>query len=206
MSPWEFAQSIGLPEILVTIASLVVTWMLTQLSNYISNKSEEVKNKTDNESTKRYIEIATSTVTEVVDYLNHSVVNDLKIAASDGKLTQEEVDQIKATARVQVQSILSAEAIQALQQVYGDINALIDTWIVNAVAKAQSDPEGSGITSTQAKVIAENSGTTNREIDMSILEPGITYINETKQNEEEASTEEVADPNSDEIPNVNPEA
>ncbi len=205
MNPWEFAQSIGLPEILVTIASLVVTWMLTQLSNYISNKSEEVKNKTDNDSMKRYIEIATSTVTEVVDYLNHSVVNDLKIAASDGKLTQEEVDQIKATARVQVQSILSAEAIQALQQVYGDINALIDTWIVNAVAKAQSDPEGSGITSTQAMRIKENNGTSNREIDMSVLEPGITYINEAKQ-EEETSTEEVADPNSDEIPNVNPEA
>ena len=205
MNPWEFAQSIGLPEILVTIASLVVTWMLTQLSNYISNKSEEVKNKTDNDSMKRYIEIATSTVTEVVDYLNHSVVNDLKIAASDGKLTQEEVDQIKATARVQVQSILSAEAIQALQQVYGDINALIDTWIVNAVAKAQSDPEGSGITSTQAMRIKENNGTSNREIDMSVLEPGITYINEAKQ-EEETSTEEVADPNSDEIPNVNSEA
>lgn len=205
MNLWEFAQSIGLPEILVTIASLVVTWMLTQLSNYISNKSEEVKNKTDNDSMKRYIEIATSTVTEVVDYLNHSVVNDLKIAASDGKLTQEEVDQIKATARVQVQSILSAEAIQALQQVYGDINALIDTWIVNAVAKAQSDPEGSGITSTQAMRIKENNGTSNREIDMSVLEPGITYINEAKQ-KEETSTEEVVDSNSDEIPNVNPEA
>lgn len=205
MNPWEFAQSIGLPEILVTIASLVVTWMLTQLSNYISNKSEEVKNKTDNDSMKRYIEIATSTVTEVVDYLNHSVVNDLKIAASDGKLTQEEVDQIKATARVQVQSILSAEAIQALQQVYGDINALIDTWIVNAVAKAQSDPEGSGITSTQAMRIKENNGTSNREIDMSVLEPGITYINEAKQ-KEETSTEEVVDSNSDEIPNVNPES
>ena len=205
MNPWEFAQSIGLPEILVTIASLVVTWMLTQLSNYISNKREEVKNKTDNDSMKRYIEIATSTVTEVVDYLNHSVVNDLKIAASDGKLTQEEVDQIKATARVQVQSILSAEAIQALQQVYGDINALIDTWIVNAVAKAQSDPEGSGITSTQAMRIKENNGTSNREIDMSVLEPGITYINEAKQ-KEETSTEEVVDSNSDEIPNVNPEA
>lgn len=205
MNPWEFAQSIGLPEILVTIVSLVVTWMLTQLSNYISNKSEEVKNKTDNDSMKRYIEIATSTVTEVVDYLNHSVVNDLKIAASDGKLTQEEVDQIKATARVQVQSILSAEAIQALQQVYGDINALIDTWIVNAVAKAQSDPEGSGITSTQAMRIKENNGTSNREIDMSVLEPGITYINEAKQ-KEETSTEEVFDSNSDEIPNVNPEA
>ena len=205
MNPWEFAQSIGLPEILVTIASLVVTWMLTQLSNYISNKSEEVKNKTDNDSMKRYIEIATSTVTEVVDYLNHSVVNDLKIAAADGKLTQEEVDQIKATARVQVQSILSAEAIQALQQVYGDINALIDTWIVNAVAKAQSDPEGSGITSTQAMRIKENNGTSNREIDMSVLEPGITYINEAKQ-KEETSTEEVVDSNSDEIPNVNPEA
>ena len=205
MNPWEFAQSIGLPEILVTIASLVVTWMLTQLSNYISNKSEEVKNKTDNDSMKRYIEIATSTVTEAVDSLNHSVVNDLKIAASDGKLTQEEVDQIKATARVQVQSILSAEAIQALQQVYGDINALIDTWIVNAVAKAQSDPEGSGITSTQAMRIKENNGTSNREIDMSVLEPGITYINEAKQ-KEETSTEEVVDSNSDEIPNVNPEA
>ena len=205
MNPWEFAQSIGLPEILVTIASLVVTWMLTQLSNYISNKSEEVKNKTDNDSMKRDIEIAASTVTEVVDYLKHSVVNDLKIASSDGKLTQEEVDQIKATARVQVQSILSAEAIQALQQVYGDINALIDTWIVNAVAKAQSDPEGSGITSTQAMRIKENNGTSNREIDMSVLEPGITYINEAKQ-KEETSTEEVVDSNSDEIPNVNPEA
>ena len=204
MSPWEVMQSIGLPEILVTIASLVVTWMLTQLSNYITSKSEEVKSKTDNESTKRYIEIATSTVTEVVDYLNHSVVNDLKIAAQDGRLTQEEVDQIKTTARVQVMSILSAEAIQALQQVYGDINSLIDTWVVNAVAKAQNDPEGSGITSDQAVSIAESLGTeaSKRPIDMSILEPGITYLNKTEKASEDTN---VAEDNGA-VPGVNPVA
>lgn len=204
MSPWELMQSIGLPEILVTIASLVVTWMLTQLSNYITSKSEEVKSKTDNESTKRYIEIATSTVTEVVDYLNHSVVNDLKIAAQDGRLTQEEVDQIKTTARVQVMSILSAEAIQALQQVYGDINSLIDTWVVNAVAKAQNDPEGSGITSDQAVAIAESLGdeAAKRPIDMSILEPGITYLNKTEKASEDSNVAE----DSDAVPGVNPVA
>ena len=204
MSPWEVMQSIGLPEILVTIASLVVTWMLTQLSNYITSKSEEVKSKTDNESTKRYIEIATSTVTEVVDYLNHSVVNDLKIAAQDGRLTQEEVDQIKTTARVQVMSILSAEAIQALQQVYGDINSLIDTWVVNAVAKAQNDPEGSGITSDQAVAIAESLGNeaSKRPIDMSILEPGITYLNKT---EKASGDTNVAEDNGA-VPGVNPVA
>ena len=204
MSPWEVMQSIGLPEILVTIASLVVTWMLTQLSNYITSKSEEVKSKTDNESTKRYIEIATSTVTEVVDYLNHSVVNDLKIAAQDGRLTQEEVDQIKTTARVQVMSILSAEAIQALQQVYGDINSLIDTWVVNAVAKAQNDPEGSGITSDQAVAIAESLGNeaSKRPIDMSILEPGITYLNKTEKASEDSN---VAEDNGA-VPGVNPVA
>lgn len=204
MSPWEVMQSIGLPEILVTIASLVVTWMLTQLSNYITNKSEEVKSKTDNESTKRYIEIATSTVTEVVDYLNHSVVNDLKIAAQDGRLTQEEVDQIKTTARVQVMSILSAEAIQALQQVYGDINSLIDTWVVNAVAKAQNDPEGSGITSDQAVAIAESLGNeaSKRPIDMSILEPGITYLNKTEKASEDTNVAE----DNDAVPGVNPVA
>ena len=204
MSPWEVMQSIGLPEILVTIASLVVTWMLTQLSNYITSKSEEVKSKTDNESTKRYIEIATSTVTEVVDYLNHSVVNDLKIASQDGRLTQEEVDQIKTTARVQVMSILSAEAIQALQQVYGDINSLIDTWVVNAVAKAQNDPEGSGITSDQAVSIAESLGNeaSKRPIDMSILEPGITYLNKTEKASEDIN---VAEDNCA-VPGVNPVA
>ena len=204
MSPWEVMQSIGLPEILVTIASLVVTWMLTQLSNYITSKSEEVKSKTDNESTKRYIEIATSTVTEVVDYLNHSVVNDLKIAAQDGRLTQKEVDQIKTTARVQVMSILSAEAIQALQQVYGDINSLIDTWVVNAVAKAQNDPEGSGITSDQAVAIAESLGNeaSKRPIDMSILEPGITYLNKTEKASEDT---DVAEDNGV-VPGVNPVA
>ena len=204
MSPWEVMQSIGLPEILVTIASLVVTWMLTQLSNYITSKSEEVKSKTDNESTKRYIEIATSTVTEVVDYLNHSVVNDLKIAAQDGRLTPDEVDQIKTTARVQVMSILSAEAIQALQQVYGDINSLIDTWVVNAVAKAQNDPEGSGITSDQAVSIAESLGNeaSKRPIDMSILEPGITYLNKTEKASEGTN---IAEDNGA-VPGVNPVA
>ena len=204
MSPWEVMQSIGLPEILVTIASLVVTWMLTQLSNYITSKSEEVKSKTDNESIKRYIEIATSTVTEVVDYLNHSVVNDLKIASQDGRLTQEEVDQIKTTARVQVMSILSAEAIQALQQVYGDINSLIDTWVVNAGAKAQNDPEGSGITSDQAVAIAESLGNeaSKRPIDMSILEPGITYLNKTEKASEDTN---VAEDNGA-VPGVNPVA
>ena len=143
-------------------------------------------------------------MTEVVDYLNHSVVNDLKIASQDGRLTQEEVDQIKTTARVLVMSLLSAEAIQALQQVYGDINSLIDTWVVNAVAKAQNDPEGSGITSDQAVAIAESLGNeaSKRPIDMSILEPGITYLNKTEKASEDTN---VAEDNGA-VPGVNPVA
>ena len=139
--------SISWTDILVTIVSLALTWALAQASDWMKSKSEANKVKTQNESVKNYIQIALDTTSQVVDMLNTTVVNDWKKAAADGKLTDEEIDAITAEARTKVMTILSQSAVTALQQVYGDLNSMIDTWVKNAVEKAK---ETTGLTSDEA--------------------------------------------------------
>ena len=139
--------SISWTDILVTIVSLALTWALAQASDWLKSKSEANKVKTQNESVKNYIQIALDTTSQVVDMLNTTVVNDWKKAAADGKLTDEEIDAITAEARTKVMTILSQSAVTALQQVYGDLNSMIDTWVKNAVEKAK---ETTGLTSDEA--------------------------------------------------------
>lgn len=139
--------SISWTDILVTIVSLALTWALAQASDWLKSKSEANKVKTQNESVKNYIQIALDTTSQVVDMLNTTVVNDWKKAAADGKLTYEEIAALTADARTKVMTILSQSAVTALQQVYGDLNSMIDTWVKNAVEKAK---ETTGLTSDEA--------------------------------------------------------
>lgn len=153
-------ENIGWTEIIVTIVSLVATWALAQLSSYLSAKAESTKSQTEREDVKQYIDIAMDTVQQIVDMLNTTVVNDMKIASSDGKLTEDEIKEISLNARDEVLRILSVEAVQALKAVYGDINGLVDLWVTNAVEKAKGT---TGITSDDALEISKASENSEEE-------------------------------------------
>ena len=145
-------------QIIIALVSAVLVPIIgvavKALNTYLAQKAAEIKEKTGKDTLDKYVAIAQNLTTEVVDYLNTTMVNDMKEAACDGHLTREEGEQILEEARNKVLSLMSDTGKDALTAVYGDLESLLDMWITNAVQIAKVSPDGSGITAAQARQLS----------------------------------------------------
>ncbi|MDK2932791.1 MAG: hypothetical protein PWP27_601 [Clostridiales bacterium] len=100
------------------------------LAAYINLKTKELKMKINNDALNKYVSIAEDTVTKVVGEVFQTYVDALK---KDGKF--DNVSQIEAfrKAKTKVLTLLSKEAIEAVEYLYGDVNRWLETQIENAV-------------------------------------------------------------------------
>ena len=142
-------------EVILSIISAVlvpmVGFVVAALNKWLEAKAEQVKNQTESDVLDKYVAIAQQLTEQVVDYLNTTMVNDLKIAAEDGHLTEEEAADIMNNAKMQVLSLLGEAGTEALTAVYGDLDEILEIWITNATEKAKAT---TGLTSDQALQIA----------------------------------------------------
>lgn len=142
-------------EVILSIISAVlvpmVGFVVAALNKWLAAKAEQVKNQTESDVLDKYVAIAQQLTEQVVDYLNTTMVNDLKIAAEDGHLTEEEAADIMNNAKMQVLSLLGEAGAEALTAVYGDLDEILEIWITNATEKAKAT---TGLTSDQALQIA----------------------------------------------------
>ena len=69
-----------------------------------------------------------------------------------GRLTQEEAENIMLQAKQNILSMIGDAGQEALQNVFGDLDELLNLWITNATEKAKVN--GTGISATTAKQIA----------------------------------------------------
>lgn len=117
------------------------------------------------------ISVALTVVQDVVNYMNINVVNAVKIASADGKLTEEEAKQIKEEAINQILKILSSNMKDVLGAVFGDIGEWLSIQVDNMTEKLKNDPNGSGLTHDQVMMqkalIAESTVTNDDEPDQS---------------------------------------
>lgn len=120
------------------------------------------------------ISVALTVVQDVVNYMNINVVNAVKIASADGKLTEEEAKQIKEEAINQILKILSSNMKDVLGAVFGDIGEWLSIQVDNMTEKLKKDPNGSGLTHDQVMMqkalIAESAVTNDDEPDQSRTE------------------------------------
>lgn len=120
------------------------------------------------------ISVALTVVQDVVNYMNINVVNAVKIASADGKLTEEEAKQIKEEAINQILKILSSNMKDVLGAVFGDIGEWLSIQVDNMTEKLKNDPNGSGLTHDQVMMqkalIAESTVTNDDEPDQSRTE------------------------------------
>lgn len=77
------------------------------------------------------------TVGNVVSGLNQELVNDMKLANTDGKLTKEEIEDIKEKAIKRVFNILGENGTLILKSAYGDLSQLVDSKIEKVVQDAK---------------------------------------------------------------------
>ena len=146
--------------ILTTIVSIMATGAFTyffaQMTSYTKMKKEQELARAKTQQLESSIKIANGTLDTLVDYLNLTVVNELKSLSADGHLTQEEAVEIHDAAKMALYGTLTDETMNALTTVYGDqLDAMFDKWIEISVARAKRN--GVGITATEAHGIAMQS-------------------------------------------------
>ena len=106
--------------LLVVIPSLgILTAFLVQL---IQKWKEELKQKTDNELLKKYIDLLAETITSCVIATNQTYVNELK---RQGKFDTEAQKIAFQKTYDAIMQILSEDAIKYLSTYYGDLTAAI---------------------------------------------------------------------------------
>lgn len=150
--------SIDWTEVLLTVVTVVFIPLLGKLiesaNTWVKTKINSIKDHDTRETAEKYFEIAQCLTVDIVDYLNTTLVNDMKIASSDGKLTQEEASEIMTKAKSYILSNLGEAGQTALSTVYNDLDSLLEAWITNAVEKSKLSDTGSGIDSSTAKFLA----------------------------------------------------
>lgn len=120
-------QILSSEEFINFTASLIVI-ILGFVVKYLK---ENVKNSTVTKT----VDIFERVVNNSVAFVQQTIVDDLKEANADGKLTDEEKEYVKKRAIAAINAQLSTEAKEVLAQVFGDIDDIIDKWIESSVTK-----------------------------------------------------------------------
>ena len=116
-------------QLAVAGLSLGLTWCVTRIA-----KTEKFK------SLSEVLTQLSATVEDTVDELQQTVVDGLKAAASDGKLTPEEVSALNAKLLDLVKAKMAQPAIDLLSAAQIDLNALI-AGMAEAAIKKMKDNE-----------------------------------------------------------------
>lgn len=100
------------------------------LVSFIAMKSEEMQKKTDNETAQKYMKMASDTIMACVIATNQTYVESLKSQGKFDKAAQEIAFNKTLEA---VLTLLNDEVKEYLTEVFGDLNAYLNTQIEAAV-------------------------------------------------------------------------
>ena len=106
---------------------------------FIKSKSEELRNKTDNEITDKYVQMLSQTITDCVIATNQTYVEALKKDNAFTKDAQKEAFQKTYDA---IMLVLTDDAKEYLTEVYGDLTAYITMKIESQVNINKITPVG----------------------------------------------------------------
>lgn len=128
----EDTLEIVLSTVVPALAALLA-WCVKLLTTFIQAKTNEIKNKTDNETVKSYVDLISDNATNVVISLNQTLVEELKAASSDGKLTKEDAVMIKDKAVAMLADTLSEDIKETIAKVFKDTNTYLGNVIERVV-------------------------------------------------------------------------
>lgn len=116
-------MSASTSQLILDIVNVCVIPLLGVLVSYfckfINAKSEELRNQTDNETAKKYMQMVTETITSCVIATNQTYVETLK---KQGKFDAEAQKEAFNQTLTAVKQLLNEDAKQYLIEIYGDLN------------------------------------------------------------------------------------
>jgi hypothetical protein len=126
-------------EILTTLIQVVVIpaipVLVTYLVKYLKAKAEQTTTKIDNELIRTYIQEATDAVLQAVTYTAQTYVDSLK---KQGKFDEEAQKIAFNTAKNIALQLLTTEAKQMIEDLYGDLMLWLETKIEQTVKEQKT--------------------------------------------------------------------
>lgn len=99
------------------------------LRAYIQKQTAKLLADIESETIQEAIAIAEDSVWTVVMQLANEMVDNMKAAAEDGKLTNEEIILLRTTARERALHLMGNEAYSVLKRYFADV----DTWLYTKI-------------------------------------------------------------------------
>ena len=125
-------------EALLPLLALLVTVAVGYLTTLLRAQAEKVRNDTARASLIAAIAEAERVAVDAVQATNQVLVNGLKEASDDGKLTKEEAQAAMRMAVEYLQSHMTPGALQVLQAAYGPIEEWIESYLEAKLAQQKS--------------------------------------------------------------------
>lgn len=132
----EILDAIVTASIPVILA--LITYAAALATKFINAKREEITTKTKNDKIKLYTNLVSENAINVVQTLNSTLVDELKKANADGKLTEEEILEIRDLAAKMLMTTLTDDAKEILTQVFGDLDEYLTMLIESTVYKVKN--------------------------------------------------------------------
>ena len=122
-------------EALLPLLALLVTVAVGYLTTLLRAQAEKVKHETARASLLAAIAEAERVAVDAVQATNQMLVDKLKEASEDGKLTKDEAQAAMRMAVEYLQSHLTPGALQVLQAAYGPIEEWIEAYLEAKLAQ-----------------------------------------------------------------------
>ena len=126
-------------EILTTLVQVVVILaipvLVTYLVKYLKAKAEQTTTKINNELVRTYLQEATDAVLQAVTYTAQTYVDTLK---KQGKFDKEAQQKAFNTAKDIALKLLTDEAKQMIEDLYGDLMLWLETKIEQTVKEQKT--------------------------------------------------------------------
>ena len=126
-----------LPLLGTALVAFLTKLLNTVVDNYAAEKQAQ-GNLHHANMVAKYIELGKGSVLDIMNALEQTIVQGLKDATADGKLTVEDGAAVKQQAIDTFNNMASEEVKSAIQTVYGDIDSFLSTYIeaqVKAIGK-----------------------------------------------------------------------
>lgn len=121
-------------NIITPTLGVVLTALVGYLLTYISVKKNQLKNQTDSEMAKKYIDMVSDTVTKCVEAVNQVYVDSLKDA---GAFTREAQKEAFENCYKQVVELLSDDCKTYIQETFHDLETYLVMMIESTVKKSK---------------------------------------------------------------------
>lgn len=132
----------NIKDLILSSAIPAIVYLLIWIAKYITAllkvKTEQIKANTENEHMKVALDMVSANAIDIVTMLNQTVVEGLKAANADGKLSSEEAIAIKDQALNMLIAMLSEDAKEIISKLYGDVDTYLSNLIERVVLQVKN--------------------------------------------------------------------